>query len=159
VNRAWRYNQTANTFWSDRKVHRWSPDARTLAIYLLTCPDRTGEGFYSLPLVLVLDHLTWDHERFDAAIDELDAAEFATYSYDAEAVLIVKAMKYTPAKGQPSIRGALSSLETVDGAPELFDRFLAAADKYAPEFAAAIRLRYGLAAEAPLRGAAPTVSD
>jgi hypothetical protein len=159
MNRAWRYNQTANTYWADRKVHRWSPDARLLGIYLLTCPDRVAEGFHSLPLVLVLDHLGWDRDQFDAAMSELHGAEFATYSYEAEAVFVVRALKYTPPKGISSIRGALSMLQNVDGAPELFDRFLAAADKYAPEFAAAIKDRYGLAREAPLRGATPVVSD
>lgn len=144
MNRAWRYNAVAGTFWADRKVHSWSQDARTLALYLLTCPDRTSEGFYSLPLVLILDHLGWASGRFEKAMAELHEAEFAEYSREAEAVFIVRALKYNAPRGPMSIRGALKMLDSVDGAPDLFTRFLAAAAKYEPPFAAAIRDRYGL---------------
>lgn len=148
MNRAWTYNQVAGTFWQDRKIRNLSYNGTMLALYLLTCPDRSAEGFYGLPRVLALDHTGLTPERLDDAFAELEEAEFATYDADAEVVFINKALKYHPPKGIKSIRGALKVLDGVHDAPVLFGRFVGAADRYAPEFAAAIRGRYGLGSAA-----------
>ncbi len=129
----------AGTFWQDRKMRRITEDGRTLAIYLLTCPDRTAEGFYSLPRVLALDHLRWNAGRLDAAFIELADAGFAQYDTAAEVVFVVKGLKYNPPRARTSIKGAVTALDTVQDAPELFRRFLAAANHYAPDLAASIR--------------------
>lgn len=152
MNRAWTYNQIAGTFWQDRKIRSLSPDGRTLALYLLTCPDRSAEGFFTLPAVMPANHLLWQKERLDGAWADIgrelgkDGEPFALYDSDAEVVLICKALKYHPPKGIKSIRGALKVLDGVHDAPVLFDRFVAAADRYAPEFASAIRERYMMGA-------------
>lgn len=144
MNRGWRYNQVAGTFWQDRKIRSLTGDGRTLAIYLLTCPDRAAEGFYGLPRVLALDHLCWTSERFLRVLTELASVDFAEYDEDGEVVFIVRALKYQPPTGPKSIRGALKALDDVHDAPRLFGRFLESADRYAPEFGTAIRARYGL---------------
>lgn len=144
MNRSWRYHQVASTFWQDRKVRGLTGDGRTLAAYLLTCPHRTAEGFYSLPRVLVLDHLGWTPGRFQASLDELATAGFAHYDEAAEVVFVARALKYHAPTGIKSVRGAIAALDSVQDAPDLFGRFLASADHYAPEFADAIRHRYGI---------------
>lgn len=119
-------------------------DGRTLAIYLLTCPDRTTEGFYSLPRVLAMDQLRWDEHRLGAAFEELSKAAFAQYDTGAEVVLLLKGLKYNTPKARTSIKGAVNAIDTVQDAPELFQAFLSAADRYAPALAEAIRGRYGI---------------
>lgn len=143
-----RYGVVSLTFWNDVKVRSWSDDGRTLALYLLTCPSRSFEGFFHLPLALAASDLGWDMERFRSALDELISTDFCDVDEDARAVLIVKRLKYQKVSGEKSIRGAINALELVNGSPRLFDRFLSAADKYAPDLSAAIRRHYGIP-EAP----------
>lgn len=142
--RGWSYNAVGNTYFNDEKVRTWPEDARWFGLYLLVNSHRSAEGFYGLPLGLVCDDLNWDRSRVDAALQVLQEAGFASYDPAARVVLIHKALKYHPPKGKPSITGALKVVVGVQGSPALFEQFLAAADKYAPDFAAAIRSHYGL---------------
>lgn len=139
-----KYQAVDLTYWRDQKVRAWSHDGRTLAIYLLTCASRSSEGFYALPVPLALDELRWDRERLETAAQELASSDFAHYDLDTEAVFVAKGLKYNAPAGPTRIKGAVKLLDRVHGSPELFERFLAAADHYAPSFAAAIRTRYGI---------------
>ena len=142
--RGWRYNAVANTYWTDEKVITWPEDSRTLGIFLLTNDDRTAEGFYNLSPAKVGESLAWSPERLEEALEAPQRDGFCTYDLGVRVVLIHKAMKYHPPRGDRSLTGAVNALDAVHGAPGLFDCFLAAADRYAPEFAARIRKRYGL---------------
>lgn len=142
--RGWRYNAVANTYWTDEKVITWPEDSRTLGIYLLTNDDRTAEGFYNLSPAKAGESLDWDPKRLRDALEAPQRDGFCVYDMKVRAVLICKALKYHPPKGSRSIQGAINALDAVHGAPALFERFRAAAGHYAPEFAAAIRKRYGL---------------
>jgi hypothetical protein len=152
--RAWTYSTVAGTFYEDQKVRALGEDARTAFLYLLVSPQRASEGFYVLPVPFAAHHLRWTASRFTKALDALRVADLAMYDETAEAVLVLRGLKYNPPKGGPSIKGALKRLDEVQDTPELFAAFLAAADKYAPDFARAIRERYGLsdgACAGPLR--------
>jgi hypothetical protein len=138
------YHAVSPLFWTDVKVRGWSEDARHLALYLLTCPSKLSEGFYRLPEGLALDELRWSSARFSAALDELAKTDFIQYDADAQNVLILKALKYNAPRRGNHTKGSVNALEKVQDSPELFDRFLALADRYAPEFAWAIRDRYGI---------------
>lgn len=148
----WSYSAVSVTFWNSLTVRGWTEDGRTLALYLLTCPNRANEGFYHLPLGLVPDDLMWDHERTRAALAELMASDFVDIDEKARVVLIVKALKYTKQiSGPPSLKGALNKLDKVNGSPRLFARFLDGAEKYQPDLAHAIRSHYSLP-EGPYEG-------
>jgi hypothetical protein len=141
----WHYHTISDTFWDDEKVRGWTDDGRYLALYLLTCSHRTSEGFYRLSVALALDDLRWTRGRWNASIAELIASDFADYDEKARLVLICKALKYhQPIRGHATITGALNMLEKAKGSLRLFHRFLEAAEKYEPEFAAAIRRKYAL---------------
>lgn len=148
----WRYATVSQSFWNDITVRGWTDDGRTLALYLLTCPHRSGEGFYHLPLGLATDDLVWGLERLRTALGELTATDFVDVDEPARLVLICKALKYCQTvKGPPSIKGAINALEKAKGSPRLFGRFLHAADAYQPALAAAIRAHYRLP-EGPYEG-------
>jgi hypothetical protein len=153
--RGWTYNAVSNTYFNDEKVRAWPEDARWFGLYLLVNEKRSAEGFYGLPLGLACDDLGWDRERLEQALQVVQDAGFASYDATARVVLIHKALKYHPPKGRPSITGALKAVVSVQGSPALFDHFLAAADKYAPDFAAAIRTHYKLP-EGAMAGAIPS---
>lgn len=148
----WRYNTVSATFWDDEKVRAWTEDGQRLALYLLTCSHRTAEGFYRLPIATGLDDLKWTRKRWDIALVELAEAGFCEYDEPARLVLIRKALKYAHRiGGHASIQGALNILENAKGSPRLFGQFLAAADRYQGELAAAIRHKYELP-EGPYEG-------
>lgn len=138
------FNTTTLTLWEDAKVRALVEDARVLFVYLLTNRLRISEGFYALPVVLATSQLGWAFQRLHRAADYLTDSDLAVYDLAAEVVLIVKGLKHNPPRGAKSISAAVKKLETVQGAPILFDRFLASAEKYAPDFGAAIRVRYDL---------------
>jgi hypothetical protein len=141
----WRYNSMSDSFWDDEKVREWTEDGRHLALYMLTCSHRMSEGFYRLSVALALDDLHWPRERWMATLTELIEADFCDYDDSARLVFIVKALKYhSPINGPKTIKGALNVLDKAKGSPRLFGRFLAAADRYEPHFAAAIRHQYAL---------------
>lgn len=149
----WRFSTVSLTFWNDPDVRAWSEDGRMLALYLLTNPHRSGEGFFHLPLRLAADDLAWSDERLALRLEELRAADFVDVDEAARLVLIVKALKYQPdIRGPASLKGALNALDRARGSHRLFGRFLDAADAYQPDLAAAIRLHYGLP-EGPYEGA------
>ena len=139
-----RYGTVSLTFWNDVKVRGWTDDGRVLALYILTCPHRSFEGFYHLPLVLAASDLEWSDGRLRTALDELVSTDFCDVDEQARVVFIVKALKHQQIRGRFSIQGALNSLTHVNGSPRLFGRFLAAADTYQPELAAEIRRHYDL---------------
>lgn len=134
----------APTFWDDLKVRGLPEDGRTLALYLLTCPEQSTEGFYRLPAVAAARHLQWEPTRVLDAFRELGAVDFARYDEHAEAVLVIKALKYRRPANANVVKAAVQRLDRVQDAPELFARFLRQADKYAPTLADAIRDRYDL---------------
>lgn len=137
------------TFWNDVKVRAWADDSRMLALYLLTCPHRTLEGIYHLPLELAASDVGWPVDRLRHALAELLATDFVDVDETARLVLIVKGLKYQPTiRGPRSLQGAINALEGTNGSDRLFGRFMQAADNYQPELAAHIRGHYGLQATA-----------
>lgn len=140
------FNWTHRTFWDDRKVRMMSRGARDVALYLLTCPDRASEGFFRCRLATLCGHLGMSSKRAQAALDELSRLDFARYDPVSGVVLITKALKYQAPAGPQQLRGAVSAIERVQDSPELFGLLLDAADRYAPDFADALRDYYGIAA-------------
>jgi hypothetical protein len=139
------YGQVSPTFWNDDKARTWSQDGRHLALYLMTCPQASGEGFYPLSVATALDDLHWTRAQWDAALAELTEAGFCEYDRSARLVLVCKALKYHYALSNvKAIAGALTALDAAKGSPDLFGRFLEAADRYQPRFASAIREHYQL---------------
>ena len=150
------YGTVARLIWRDTRIRGAGEDARTLALYLLTAPTGSTEGFYPLEWVLLTSHLRWSDERTGAALAAL--AFFATYDQAAQVVLIHKRLKFEAPAGK-QVLGAVRALERVQDSPALFWRFLEAADRYAPGFAAAIREHYGIRSGTPSKGYPPQLNS
>jgi hypothetical protein len=148
-------NPVSPTFWNDEKVRAWTDHAQLLALYLLTCPAKTGEGFYHLRLAEASDDLGWPAERTRDALDELIRTDFADYDEGPRVVLIVKGLKYHPSGFESvkrptegnvrAIKGALKALDGVQGSARLFARFHVSAVRYQPALARAISAHYRIA--------------
>jgi hypothetical protein len=139
-------------FWSDLKVRGWASDETPrgsdmtmLALYLLTNKASSLEGFYELGISAMADDLQWTPDRVSEALALLIEDDFVDYDETARIVFVVRALKnHGPMRQERIINAAIKQLAHTQGSPRLFIRFLAAAERYKPEFAAAIRAHYGL---------------
>lgn len=139
-----RYQSVSITFLLDHKVRGWDDDAEKLATYLMLNPYRATEGYYALSPGQMTDLIGWDRARLQRAVHTLTEDGFVRWDQEAGVVLILKALKYHPPTGAKTIAGAVNRLDTFDGTPDLFELFLSAAEKYAPEFGMALRSKYGM---------------
>lgn len=90
------YGRVYGTFWSSPTVARLSPDGRTLALYLLTCPHSTIAGVFRLPDGYVAEDLKWPVERVQEPFGELFANGFANRCETTKWVWVVKHLKWNP---------------------------------------------------------------
>ena len=65
------YGKVFSSFWTSQTIRAMDDDARTLAIYLLTCPHGTIAGVFRLPDGYVCDDLNWEKTRVIKAFDTL----------------------------------------------------------------------------------------
>jgi hypothetical protein len=89
-----RYYRVAPKFWSRAEQRGWDDDTKLLALYLLTCPHRTTEGLYRLPLKYAQADLEWSPQRLGERLQRLTDDGFCDYDHDAGVVLILGALKY-----------------------------------------------------------------
>lgn len=71
------YGKVFTTFWSSATVRGMSEDARSLALYLMTCPHGTIAGVFRLPDGYVCEDLQWTKERVSQGFAELFDKGFA----------------------------------------------------------------------------------
>ncbi len=135
------YWRVSPAFWGDEKVMGWSEDARFLALYLLTCPHRTAEGLFRMPIGYALSDLGWTEKRYRKAFDTLSIAHFAEYDEATQVCFIVNALDYQAPEGPKQRIGALNRLALL---PEtyLFARLYEQAKVFAPEFADTLPIGY-----------------
>lgn len=148
------YGKVYSRIWAHSQFRRWSDDVRLAALYLLTCPHRTTEGLFRLPIAFACHELGWPAERTDAAITDLEAAGFVAIDRDTDLVLICKALRWDSPNGEKSIKGAVNKLRDLPESP-LRDRFLGEADRLCEPLARAIRDDLGWTRspiEAPSKG-------
>jgi len=127
---------------------------RQLGLYLLTCPHRTTEGIYRLPLGYMATDLGWPtvslgarvdatlsarvDARLDAALSHLTAKDFVAYDAKSGVVFLPKALKYQRPDNENQIAPAVRRVMELPETP-LIAGLLLAADKYAKAFAQALR--------------------
>ncbi len=146
------YWRVSPNLWAHARRERWDEDTRTLAVYLLTCPHRTTEGFFWLPRPYVWADLGWAPERLDVAWDRLAADDFLAYDDAAEVLLLVKAMKYQRPDNENQHKAAIRALAQLPP-NRLWPRFRTVAAEYAQAFAQALAKAlpepFGVPAEEP----------
>lgn len=112
-----RYFRVVPRVWTDHPT--WSNDAQLLALYLLTCPHRTTEGLYRLPMAYVRADLNWSQqplrkglrERLAEAFGELSASSFCEYDEQAQVVLVMGALETQAPENPNQVTAAIRQLE------------------------------------------------
>lgn len=106
-----RYHRLSAAIWNEP----WDDDMRLAAFYLLTCPHRTTEGLFKLPLPYVQADMGWLPKRIEKTFTKLEEAGFIRRHEDV--VLIRMALKYQSPQNANQVTAALTALETVPETP------------------------------------------
>jgi hypothetical protein len=102
-----------------------------MALYLLTCPHRTTEGLFRLPLGYIVEDLGWRIQRIRKTLTTLMSKAFVEYDESASVVLIVNALRDQPPENPNQTKGAISRLENLPETP-LLGRLHELAREYRP---------------------------
>lgn len=88
------YAKVYTAFWSDPSTRAMSEDARTLALYLLTCPHGNLIGLFRLPDAYAADDLQWSTERVSKGFQELFEKGFCARDSDSDWMVILKYVRW-----------------------------------------------------------------
>ena len=106
-----RYTTVESFIWHDEKFRALPEDARTVFLYLLTCPHGNMCGIFYLPDLYAASDLQWDVERYRKAIDTL--CDTLLIAKDRDIIWIKNYLKHNPIKGPKQITGAVNRLMTL----------------------------------------------
>jgi len=123
------YHKVDERFWKDEKVQQWDSDIRLLALYLLTNPHSTSEGFYQLKKMYMMADLNWDRERFDKAFDKLLENGFLKYDETVSVVFLPNSLKYNSPDNPNQAKYAIKQLQDLPDTL-LIDDFLEVTEEH-----------------------------
>ena len=106
-----RYATVETFIWHDEKFRALPEDARTVFLYLLTCPHGNMCGIFYLPDLYAASDLQWDAERYRKAIDTL--CDTLLVAKDKDIIWIKNYLKHNSIKGPKQITGAVNRLMTL----------------------------------------------
>lgn len=127
--------------WSSIWTEPWSEDARTLALYLLTCEHRVTEGLFRLPMPYAGADLQWDSSRLRAAWTELCDDGFLEHDERAQVVFLPGALE----RQQPqAVNNVKAAVKAVEGLPKtrLLQRLYAVAQHHCEQLAEHLAARF-----------------
>lgn len=127
--------------WSSIWTERWTEDARTLALYLLTCEHRVTEGLFRLPKQYISADLGWPAERVQEAFGELLNDGFLLWDGGAQVILLTGALKR---QAPPNPNAAKAAVRAIEGLPEtpLLRDLYRLAERFSERFAERLRERF-----------------
>lgn len=114
-----RYTRVYTQFWTDEKVIRLSEDARTLLLYLLTCPHGNMLGIFVLPDLYACADLKWAPERYDKALTELRQHELVVKDDALQVIWLQNYLKHNPIENPSQAAAAVKVVEELPRTPLL----------------------------------------
>lgn len=90
------YGKVYSTFWSSPTTGALSLEAKTLALYLMTCPHSTITGVFRMPDGYASEDLGWTPERVAEGFAELLRKGFANRCETTKWVWVIKHLKWNP---------------------------------------------------------------
>lgn len=108
------YAKVYTAFWTDTTTRAMSEDARTLALYLLTCPHGNLIGLFRLSNAYAADDLKWSLERVSKGFEELFEKGFCARDSASDWLVILKYLRWNQFEN-PNV--AKSAAKIFDVAP------------------------------------------
>lgn len=144
------YSQVSPKIWDDR-IRRCSPTAGRIRAYIATCPAKTSEGFFQLPLGYAATDTALPLHDVNSALEELHAAGIVGWDPVREIVLDYLALESLGLSKESDnrIKGAIKQLRGLGSTP-LWEDFLRHAQNVAPSLFEAV-IQSGLGSPAPRR--------
>lgn len=112
------YGKVYTAFWTSNDVQGMSEDARTIAIYLLTCPHGNMLGCFRLPMAYVAEDLNWDAERANDAFNELSSSGYIMRCPKTQWTLITQYLKWNLFENPNVAKAAVKAYDALN-APEV----------------------------------------
>jgi hypothetical protein len=133
------YAAVSTRMWN-ANLRRCSVEARLVRAYIATCPGRTTEGLFPLPLGYANADTGLSEEVISGALVELQEAHIIEWDPNREMVLDLEALEVANIRSESDnrVRGAIAQLRGLGDTP-LKASLLRVADRYSPVFARAIR--------------------
>lgn len=100
------YGKVHTSFWTSQTTREMSEDARSLAMYLLTCPHGTISGVFRLPDGYVCDDIQWCSERVNQGFIELLNKGFANRCETTKWVWINKHFEWNKPENPNQLKSA-----------------------------------------------------
>lgn len=107
------YGRVYSSFWQSPDCRTLTEDARTLALYLLTCPHATLIGCYRLPDAYAADDLQWSSERVREGFAKLSESGFVVRDDATQWVLVAKYLKWNQFENPNVARAAVKAFDQV----------------------------------------------
>jgi hypothetical protein len=107
------YGKVFCSFWSSGDMRKLSEDARTLALYLLSCPHGTIAGVFRLPDGYACEDLQWASERVAKGFSELFKNGFANRCETTKWVFLTKHFEWNKPENPNQWKAARKLAEQV----------------------------------------------
>jgi len=117
------YAKVYTAFWSDTTTRAMSEDARSLALYILTCPHGNLIGLFRLPDAYAADDLQWPIERVSKGFRELFEKGFCARDETSSWLVILKYLRWNQFEN-PNV--AKNAAKVFDLAPNSIAKYLCA---------------------------------
>jgi len=130
------YNRVFHKFFTDLDVLKWEREARHFALYLLTCPYRTSEGFFQLPLGHASLEWGFPVDKLESLLFYLQQHQFLLWDDDNSLVLLLNGLKYERPTGPLQEKGAVNKLKELPSDTPLWPAFYQCCAEFSPSLAA-----------------------
>lgn len=107
------YGKVHSTFWTDRKVRKFSDAAKNLALYLLTGPHRNLIGAMRVPVGYIAADLEWSEKKTADIKAELVRAGFILTGEDGW-ILVCNQLKYDRVENRNQGLAAFKLVDAID---------------------------------------------
>lgn len=135
------YWRVSSKVWAHARTYHWTQDVLDMALYLITNPHRSTEGFFRLPPAYMTADLGWAIDRVTSALNALIDEGFCDFDADTDLMLVVKSLKYQRPDNAKQQTHAVRKL-TLLPQSRLWRRFLESAVEYAPTFAKSLTIAF-----------------
>lgn len=122
-----KYSRTPGVFW--QMTMHWPDQMKLAALYASTCPHRTLEGIYVLPLPYISADLRWTTTKVSKAITFLTDALFLRFDSATSVLLLTDALKVQAPENENQAKSCLRRIANLP-TTELLSAFLLLAKQH-----------------------------
>jgi hypothetical protein len=106
------YGKVYTAFWQDPSIRSMPEDARSLALYLLTCPHANSIGLFRLPDAYAADDMQWPIERVSKGFRNLSESGFIVRENGTGWLAIANFAKWNRFENRNVASGAMSIFDS-----------------------------------------------